>query len=273
MTIPNHSCVRLHYERQGRGLPVVLLHGYCGSSRYWREIVPALSSRYDVIMPDLRGHGASPATDEGYSMEQLADDVAGLLDELRLERVYLFGHSLGGYITLAFAERYADRLLGFGLVHSTSLPDTEAGREGRLKTIEQIRREGVQAFVDGLIPKLFATEHRQKMAAKIEEAKAIGAGTSTQGAIGCALGMRDRTDRTHVLVGTTLPVLLLAGAEDEIVAPDRRFPAAAPHITALALPEVGHMGMMEAPEPFVSALLAFLDGNKDQSDAPTLGKS
>lgn len=198
-------------------------------------------------------------------MEQLADDVAGLLDELQIERTYLIGHSLGGYVTLAFAEWHANRLHGFGLVHSTSLADSEAGKEGRLKTAEQIRKDGVQSFVDGLVPKLFAAEHRQILADKIAEAKSIGAGTSPQGAIGCALGMRERKDRTDVLIGTSLPVLLLAGARDEIIPPDRRFPAAGPHITAITLAEAGHMGMMETPERFAAELLAFLDGSRDES--------
>mgnify|MGYP001201191663 CR=1 FL=1 len=248
------------------GAPVVLLHGFCGSRRYWDAVVPLLSAEYDVIVPDLRGHGESPAPElPAYTMEQLADDTAALLDRLGLARAYVIGHSLGGYAALAFAERYPDRLLGFGLVHSTSLPDTEAGREGRLKAVEQICESGIRPFVDGLVPKLFAQEHlhQPNIARQIGLAREIGYGTRPQGAIGCAMGMRDRPDRTHVLNRTELPVLLLAGERDEVIPPERRFPAASrPNVMTATLPEAGHMSMMEDPAACARVLLEFLNGSR-----------
>lgn len=250
------------FDQQGSGTPVVLLHGFCGSRKYWRDVLPTLASRYWVIAPDLRGHGDSPATDGVYTMERLADDTAALLDRLGIGKAFVFGHSLSGYSTLAFADRYPDRLLGYGLVHSTSLPDTEAGKEGRLKAVEQIRSAGVKPFVDGLVPKLFAPEHRTSMADKVEAAKSIGYGTSPQGAVGCALGMRERVDRTETLRRTALPTLLLAGEWDDVIPTERRFTAQAPHITAVTLPGVGHMGMMENPAKFAEAVLAFLDESR-----------
>ncbi len=246
--------------------PVVLLHGYCGSRQYWDAVVPLLSAEYDVVVPDLRGHGESPAPEQQiYSMEQLADDTVALLDRLGIAQAYVIGHSLGGYATLALAERHPDRLLGFGLVHSTSLPDTDAGKEGRIKAADQIRMTGIQPFVDGLIPKLFAQEHQQRpdIVKQIAHAKEIGYGTSTQGAIGCAMGMRERPDRTHVLQQTQLPVLLLAGERDEVIPPARRFPVEArPNIMTATLPETGHMSMMEDPAASAQVLLAFLDKSR-----------
>ncbi|MBW5447912.1 alpha/beta fold hydrolase [Cohnella sp. CFH 77786] len=246
------------YQETGSGVPVVLLHGFCGSGRYWDDVLPALSAKYRVIVPDLRGHGASPATEGVYTMERLADDTAALLDKLNVAEAFVFGHSLGGYATLAFAEQYPGRLLGFGLVHSTPLPDTEAGREGRLKAVDKIRAEGIRPFVDGLIPKLFAPEHRTSMADKVAAALEIGYATSPEGAVGCSLGMRERPDRTDVLRRTGLPVLLLAGEHDEVIPPERRFPVSKPNLSAVTLPQVGHMGMVEDPGRFTEALLAFL---------------
>lgn len=245
--------------------PVVLLHGYCGSRQYWDAVVPLLSAEYDVIAPDLRGHGESPAPDQPvYTMEQLADDTAALLDRLGLSQAFVIGHSLGGYAALAFAERHPDRLLGFGLVHSTSLPDTDAGKEARLKAAEQIRAAGIRPFVDGLVPKLFAQEHQQRpdIARQIAQAKTIGYDTSPEGAIGCAMGMRERPDRTHVLQRTQLPVLLLAGERDEVIPPPRRFPVESrPNIVTALLPEAGHMSMMEDPAACARVLLDYLNGS------------
>ncbi|MFC5530868.1 alpha/beta fold hydrolase [Cohnella yongneupensis] len=247
-------------KETGSGVPLVLLHGFCGSHRYWDEVVPILAQRYRVITPDLRGHGDSAASDGAYAMEMLAEDTVQLLDSLGVAKTFLFGHSLGGYATLAFAERYAQRLIGFGLVHSTSYPDTEEAKANRDKAADAIGKDGIEPFVNGLIPKLFAPEHRSEQNASVKKALEIGYGTSPQGAIGCALGMRDRPDRTTVLETTEVPVLLLAGEEDEVIPADRRFPASGATITPVTLSNVGHMGMMEHPKAFAEAIVSFVQG-------------
>lgn len=255
----SQPAIPLRFEERGSGIPLVLLHGYCGSRRYWDEVVPLLAGEYRVIAPDLRGHGESPAAEGVCAMEDLAEDTVQLLDRLGIGQAFVFGHSLGGYAALALAEAHPERLLGIGLIHSTPLPDTEAGKEGRLKAARTIRSEGVKPFVDGLIPKLFAPGHRSTMADRIAAAKEIGYATSPQGAVGCALGMRERPDRTGVLRRASVPVLLLAGQCDEVVPEDRRFPAAGPHIQSVTLPEAGHMSMMEDPQRLAAAMRAFLN--------------
>jgi 3-oxoadipate enol-lactonase len=254
--------MEIAYVEVGSGQPIVLLHGYCGSHHYWDEVIPLLSSHGRVIAIDIRGHGASSASDGVYSMELLADDLAALLDELKLSKVNLFGHSLGGYIALAFAERYPERILALGLVHSTSFPDGEAAQANRLKAAETIRENGVNAFVDGLIPKLFAATHRLSMPEKLDMAKEIGYKTSSEGAVGCALGMKERVDRTFVLEELDKPILLLAGELDEVIPQDRRFPVSKENVTALTLGRVAHMGMLEDPEAFATAVASFFEQNR-----------
>src|SRR3954452_17443524 len=119
------SNATIAYVDKGEGDAIVLLHGFCGSSMYWDTVIPALSENYRVIAPDLPGHGESSSTLENYSIADIADIIKGLLDQLNIEKVTMFGHSLGGYITLAFAEKFSDQLNGFSLVHSTALPDSE----------------------------------------------------------------------------------------------------------------------------------------------------
>lgn len=249
---------QLNYIEAGSGTPLILVHGYCGDHRYWDQVKPLLSAHYRVITPDLRGHGASSAKVGIYSMEELAEDLHQLITELGLEQVFILGHSLGGYATLAFAERYSEKLAGFGLIHSTSYPDTDAAKNNRDKAAAALRDQGIKPFIDDLAPKLFAPPHREQMANQVQFVQEIGLGTSLEGAIGCALGMRDRPDRTYVLAESTLPILLLAGEQDEVVPPERRFPVDKDNVLQLTLSRAGHMGMLECPKDFANAIQTYM---------------
>lgn len=260
ITLKNGTIIA--YEEAGEGQPIVLLHGYCGSHQYWDEIMPSLSKKNRVIALDLPGHGASSAIEGEYSMEQLAAGVAELLDELKLSQVHLFGHSLGGYVSLAFAERYSERLYTLGLLHSTSFPDGEAAQANRTKAAEAVAADGINPFVDGLIPKLFTESHRLSMSEQLTKAIKIGYGTSPEGAIGCAFGMKIRPDRTTVLEQLDKPILLLAGERDEVIPAERRFPVSKKNVAAHTLGNVAHMGMIEAPNAFAAALVQFLQENR-----------
>ncbi|WP_340025799.1 alpha/beta fold hydrolase [Paenibacillus sp. FSL K6-1096] len=243
------------YSDQGKGDVIVLLHGFCGSAEYWEKVIPGLVKDYRVIAPDLRGHGASDAPLGAYTIEQMADDVLSLLNMLEIEECYLLGHSLGGYITLSFAQRHASRLKGFGLIHSTGYPDGEEAKENRLRSVSMIQNEGIFAFVDQLVPGLFAPGAATQL---VERAKEIGYKTPPQGAAGAALAMRERPDRRDVISATALPVLLVAGAEDSKVAPEQTFTSDNRNITKVTLEGVGHMSMFEAPERLVQSIKDFV---------------
>lgn len=245
----------ISYSDQGAGEVIVLLHGFCGSSSYWEQVIPLLSGDYRVIALDLRGHGGSDAPLGAYSVDQMADDVLALLNALEISECYLLGHSLGGYVTLSFAQRYASRLKGFGLVHSTGYPDSEEAKENRLKSVSTIQNEGIFAFVDGLIPGLFATGAAPQL---LERAKEIGYRTPPQGAVGAAMAMRERPDRRDVISATVLPVLLVAGAEDSKVSPERIFTSDHPNVSQVTIPGVGHMSMYEAPERLAEVIKDFV---------------
>lgn len=243
------------YSDQGSGEVIVLLHGFCGSSSYFEQVIPYLSGRYRVIAPDLRGHGASDAPLGAYTIEQMADDVLSLLDALEISKCYLLGHSLGGYITLSFAQRHSARLKGFGLIHSTGYPDSEEAKEKRLKSVSQIRSEGITDFVDQLVPGLFAPDAAPQL---LQRAKEIGYRTPPQGAVGAALAMRERPDRRDVISASALPVLLIAGDQDAIVTPERAFTADKPNVTKATISGAGHMSMFEAPERLAEIIKDFV---------------
>ncbi|PWV94242.1 pimeloyl-ACP methyl ester carboxylesterase [Paenibacillus cellulosilyticus] len=241
----------------GADVNVVLLHGYCGSSAYWEQLVSKLVHQGTrVIVPDTRGHGSSSAPNESvYTMETLAGDVLALLDVLQLEQVVLLGHSMGGYTALAFAEQHPSRLRAFGLVHSTGLPDSEAARENRDRTVQKIEQQGVATFVEGLVPNLFAPAAPAELVGRAIE---IGYGTASQGAQASALGMKERPDRLGVLETSKLPLLLVAGAKDGIIPVERTFTTDRAGVSQVLLETAGHMGMLESPEQLAEGIRNFL---------------
>lgn len=247
------------YREQGQGEPLVLLHGFCGSSEYWDQVVPLLSDHYRCIVPDLRGHGSSDAPLGAYTIEQMADDVLHLLDSLELSKVTLLGHSLGGYITLSFVQRYSSRLNGFGLIHSTAFPDSEEAKEKRLLAVSSIQTQGITSFVDNMIPSLFAPDHVESHPEWINFAKEIGYKTPPQGASGAAMAMRERPDRRDVLSASVLPVLLVAGEQDGIISQDKTFTVDQPNVTQVTIAGAGHMSMIEAPDQLANRIISFMD--------------
>lgn len=241
------------------GRTIVLLHGFCGSSAYWEAVLPQLESAGRVIAPDLRGHGRSSAPRQAvYAMEDFASDLEQLLAHLNAGAICLFGHSLGGYASLAFAERNPDKLAAFALVHSTAKPDGDEAKGNRDKAAQALRTDGIDPFVAGLVPKLFAPAHRDSMAGRVERMIDVGRGTDAAGAAATALGMKARPDRTAVLEGLAVPRLLVAGSEDGVIPPANTFTTDGPRVTQELLEGVGHMSMTEAPEQLAAALLAFL---------------
>jgi 3-oxoadipate enol-lactonase len=242
----------------GEGKPtLVLLHGFCGSSAYWEKLLPSLENRYRVLTPDLRGHGSSSGNrDAVLCMEELAEDIAALLQDLEAGPAVVLGHSLGGYIALALAERHAALLNGFALIHSTPLPDSEAAKAGRDAAAATLRADGIKTFVDGLVPKLFAPERAESPLA--ERAKDIGYGTSAESAAAVAVGLKDRPDRSRVVETSELPVLLVAGGKDGVVPPERVFAARGSRTATAVLEDSGHMGMMEAPGELADTIESWL---------------
>ncbi|MDQ0196172.1 alpha/beta fold hydrolase [Paenibacillus wynnii] len=258
MEIVHSEGTNIGYSDQGDGEVVVLLHGFCGSAQYWEKVAPLLSGSYRVIAPDLRGHGTSDAPKGAYTIDQMADDILALLDALEIPKVTLLGHSLGGYITLSFAERYGSRLRGFGLIHSTGYPDSEEAKEKRLKSVSTIQNQGITAFVDDLVPGLFSPDTQGRSPQLLVRTKEIGYKTPPQGAVGAAMAMRERPDRRDVISATELPVLLLAGAEDLLIPAERTFTSDQANITQATIPGAGHMSLFEAPDRLSEIILEFL---------------
>ncbi|QIZ08755.1 alpha/beta hydrolase [Priestia megaterium] len=244
------------YIDQGEGKPIVLLHGFCGSSRYWEHVIPVLSDSCRVIALDLPGHGQSGPLKGSSTIENLADQVKNLLDELNLQEVTMFGHSLGGYITLAFAEKYSNQLNGFSLIHSTAFPDSEEAKKGRLANIEKVNQSGIYSLIDGLVPKLFSPDNQDEN--YVGAAMEIGYTTSAEGAIDALNAMKDRPDRNQVLEASTMPVLLIAGEQDQIIPAEKTFSVSRANIKQSIIKDSGHMSMYENPHNLIKEIQDYL---------------
>ncbi|MCP3738777.1 alpha/beta fold hydrolase [Rossellomorea sp. BNER] len=237
----------LAYEDRGEGKTIILLHGFCGSSKYWDKIVPLLDT-HRVITIDLRGHGKSTVIETGFSIEGMANDINYFLDQKQLDNVYLLGHSLGGYVTLAFAELFPEKLKGFGLIHSTPYSDTFEAKENRTKAIDAINSQGLHTFIDDLVHKLFNPHRTEDLKDEIQLAKEIGYDTNPVGAKESLKAMRNRAERLQVVSNSDIPVLLVAGKHDEMIPNNKTFTNNGPMITEVLLENSGHMGMVEEPE-------------------------
>jgi 3-oxoadipate enol-lactonase len=250
----------ISYIDEGSGDDViVLIHGFCGSAAYFEKIIPELSEKYRVIAPSLRGHGKSSAVSEPYLVEDMATDINQLLDELEIKKVAMFGHSLGGYVSLAFAEQFTEKLIGFSLVHSTAFRDSEEAKQNRNKNIELICEYGIEPLIEGLVPKLFAPSHVEMMVDEVRLVQEIGMNTSVTGAKGALKAMRDRPDRNRVLRESQVPVLLIAGEDDQIIPKEKVFSEDTPFINRVVMKDTGHMGMVEDPEELISIIHQFVE--------------
>ncbi|WP_436375069.1 alpha/beta fold hydrolase [Cytobacillus sp. BC1816] len=254
--IKNVNGTAISYYDEGTGEPLVLLHGFCGSKDYWARVIPILAEDFRVIAVDLPGHGGSSLPAGDPSIEKMAEVIKGAIDELGLGKVSLFGHSLGGYVTLAFAESYEEKLKSFSLVHSTASPDSEEGKKGRDIAAGKIDKEGIKSFIEGLVPKLFAPG--EKHPEEIQMAKEIGYRISPEGAKAALKAMKLRADRSHVLKSTKLPLLLVAGDKDQIIPLEKSFAVEGPNIKQVNIKAAGHMSMYEAPEELAENIRKFL---------------
>ena len=246
---------RLAYDDAGQGVPCVLLHAFPLDRRMFADLPARLAPRARVIAPDLRGFGDSEL-DGPYSIADLADDVARLLDHLRLDRAVVGGVSMGGYVALAFAARHARRLAGLVLADTKASPDTDEARAGRDEAAALVRSQGVPAYVEKQLGRLLSASAPDDVRGKVrglceQRAEAVVAGLAA---------LRDRPDRRSELTQVDRPTLVVVGTDDVLTPPSE----AAAMATAIRkavlveIPGAGHLANLEQPTPFCQALSGFL---------------
>jgi len=251
------------YRVEGKGKPVILVHGFGEDSQIWDEQIEFLKEHCLLIVPDLPGSGRSSVIDyppAGIGIDNYADCLYHLLQNENIRQCTMLGHSMGGYITLAFAEKYPLLLSSLGLIHSSAFADSEEKKASRQRGIEMMEQYGAYAFLKNTIPNLFSKQfreaHPEKVEFLIESAKKFSKGTCQQ----YYRAMMNRPDRTHVLRGNPLPVLFVIGTED-VAAPltDVLQQTHLPDCSYIHILEnTGHMGMWEAATLLNRYLLDFI---------------
>ncbi|UOG74417.1 alpha/beta fold hydrolase [Hymenobacter tibetensis] len=240
---------------------ILFLHGFAESREVWTDFTRDFPDNYRLLTLNLLGHGTNIHDIRDYSMEAQARYVAEQLRQKGVEKALLVCHSMGGYVALAFAERYPDMVAGLVLFHSTALPDTDEKKANRDKNIEFVRRHGVEKFMESFIRPLFAPANREQLLEQREFLEDIGRATPEATVLGALEAMKNRPDRTKVLKEAKFPVLFVVGKEDvavsmESVLPQLALPAQS---HALLLGDVGHLGFFEEPELTRLAIVNFAD--------------
>jgi 3-oxoadipate enol-lactonase len=236
--------IQIAYDVFGQLMPpLVLMHGFGLDRSIWQALAVQHLGDQQVILPDLRGHGESDAPQGPYSMPLMAQDIAALLDLLEVDQTIICGHSMSGYVALAFAEQYAHKLAGFAMITSNAGADSAEKRAGRYTMIDNVRKQGSAAVAESLAPRL---SHKQ---AVINLTKTLINKTSPEGLIGALEGMAARKDRTALLSEIVVPALVVAGEDDQITDYEdaRCMAQTLPKGEFLGIAGTAHMPMVEAP--------------------------
>ena len=244
------------YESVGSGNPLVLLHPFPFDSRVWRDIAVVLAKRVQVITPDLRGFGKSDLGGDAFSIADLADDVAALLDALAIPTAVLGGMSMGGYVALAFASRHPQRLRALILADTKAAGDTPEARQGRDAAISLVESQGVPAMLEKQLPRLLSAKAGDALRQKVRHWGEQAPATVLAG----IRALRDRPDRTAELANIKVPTLVVVGTEDVLSPPAEAQAMAAriPQARLVQIPGAGHLSHLENPDAFTAALMGFL---------------
>ena len=254
--------IEIAYEDEGRGRPVVLLHGFPFNRSMWRGQAESLSASCRVVAPDLRGHGETSVVAGPATMEEMAEDLAALLDELGVGRAVVGGLSMGGYVALAFLRSHPERVGALVLADTRPQADTDEGRRAREETARRALSDGMGPIADMMLPKLLAPATREGRPDVVERVRGMILGTKPEGAAAALRGMAQRRDQTDLLEAVRVPTLIVVGSEDVLTPPaDSEAMHAKIEGSRLVVVEgAGHLSNVERPEEFNRAFGEFLRG-------------
>ena len=267
MSTINFRNKEISYTVHGVGKPVILLHGFGEDSNIWRNQIEALQN-HCLIIPDLPGSGKSEILDGDCEMDDYAEVVKALWDKESVGKdekdFTLIGHSMGGYISLAFAKKYPELLNALGLFHSSAFADNEEKIKARKKNIEFIKKNGAGIFLEATIPNLFSENTKKNHPELVEKLIMLSYNLSPEALIQYTNAMIKRKDSASVLKSFPKPILFIIGIHDEAVPLEASLKQC--YLPGIAqvnfLQNSGHVGMWEQPDlsnKFLKGFLSFAD--------------
>ncbi len=246
----------ISYSDTGKGNAIILLHGFLENQSMWDNYITTFSKKNRVITIDLLGHGETECLGYVHSMEDNADVVHAVLSELRIRKAILVGHSMGGYVALAFAELYPENVKGLVLLNSTARADSEERKLNRDRAIRAVKQSFVN-FISLSIANLFSEVNRERLAAEIEIVKNKALKTPLQGIVASLEGMKIRNDREVLLHLTAFPKLLILGEKDPVLPfEETKEQVDNTKVQLVTFPD-GHMSHIENQEALTQILLTF----------------
>lgn len=259
MKLLNYKNINLAYSDTGKGTAIVMLHGFLENSTMWDFFVEQYAKKYRVITIDLLGHGETECLGYVHTMEDMADAVHAVLHDLRIRKAIFMGHSMGGYVALAFAELYADMIKGMVLQNSTARADSDDRKANRDRAIKAVK-QNYTAFVRMSIANLFSEENRERFAADIEALREQAVKTPLQGIVAALEGMKIRKDREVILHFAPYPILLVLGKHDQSLVYDEHVDQIEGTEVKLITHPYGHMSHIECREDLLKQTLEFFKG-------------
>jgi pimeloyl-ACP methyl ester carboxylesterase len=249
---------KISYSDSGIGNTIVLLHGFLENKKMWLEYSNLFSEKYRVVAIDLLGHGESDCLGYVHKMEDNAGVVNEVLEHLNIEKATIVGHSMGGYVGLAFAELYPEKIQKLVLLNSTSKEDSAEKKLNRTRAIKAVKQNYVN-FVSLAIANLFSENNRIRLAEEIEKAKTEALKTPLQGIIASQEGMKIRKDREEVVRKNLFPILLILGKKDPVLNYEESLSQIEDTTAELVSFEDGHMSQIENKEALKAILLDFFE--------------
>jgi pimeloyl-ACP methyl ester carboxylesterase len=254
----------IYYSDTGKGKALVLLHGFLESSRMWTDIVPKMGKSTRIIGVDLPGHGQSDCFGYVHSMELMAEAVWAVIQHLKLRKVAVLGHSMGGYVALAMAEQNPDKMSGLCLFFSTAFADNEERIQARNKSLELVK-ENHESFIRAAFPMLFLPKSIRMFKAQYKKALNQALRTPKQGIIAAIEGMKTRINREMILHFAPFKSCIVFSENDPVISKESIFAQCQnkDEILIISIEDCGHMGHIEALGHSVNAIKAFLKNIQD----------
>lgn len=254
--------MKLTFEEHGSGKPFVLLHAFPLSRKMWLSQAEALAKKNcRVILPDLRGFGESHNFSDLNSMEDMAKDIAEMLDVLKIERAIIGGLSMGGYVLFELFRLFPEKFAAVVLCDTNFAADTEEKREARFDLIEKIEKNGSRSLMEEMLPNLISEFTKTTNQELLNDLAKLFTDVNPKAAIAALRGMAQRNDNSNVLSGSNLPALLIFGVEDKITDPEtaKKMNKSISNSKLIMLENAGHYSNLEQPEQFNSVLSNFVE--------------